>query len=123
MTEGAATIQQRLARDMVTLQAQLERPASWEIAAKLATLYGKTFPGTDGTKAADWYGIAATAADRSEDLSSRVWVRGRAAIALGYEGAGVDIADRSAAEALALSDKPSIGRLIEPCLFAGLVVA
>jgi hypothetical protein len=111
MTEGAATIQQRLARDLVTLQAQLDRPAHWETAAKLATLYGKTFPGSDGTKAADWYEIAATAADRSENTASRVWVRGRAAIALGYEGAGLDLADRFARDAMALSEKPSIGRL------------
>ena len=111
MTEGAATIQQRLARDMVTLQSQLERPRRWEYAAKLATLYGKTFPGSDGTSAADWYKLAATAADRSEDIGSRVWVRGRAAIALGYEGAALGLADQFASDALALSDKPTLGRL------------
>jgi hypothetical protein len=111
MTEGAAIIQKRLARDMVTLQSQLEKPGRWETAAKLATLYGKTFPGSDGTRAADWYKLAATAADQSADLTSRVWVRGRAAIALGYEGAGLSIADTMASEALALSQKPSTGRL------------
>lgn len=111
MTEGAATIQQRLARDMVTLQSQLEKPNHWSIAATLATLYGKTFPGSDGASAADWYKMAATAADRSGDASARVWVRGRAAIVLGYEGAGLTLADRFAAEALELSEKPTIGRL------------
>jgi hypothetical protein len=111
MTEGAATIQQRLARDMITLQAQLERPRHWEIAAKLATLYGKTYPGSDGTSAADWYKLSSTAADRSGDTTIRVWVRGRAAIALGYEGAALTLADRFAADALVLSDRPTIGRL------------
>lgn len=111
MTEGAATIQARLARDMVTLQAQLEKASRWGVASKLATLYGKTFPGSDGSSAADWYKIAAVTSDRSGDISTRVWVRGRAAIALGYEGAALDLADRFAAEALAMSERPTLGRL------------
>jgi transcriptional regulator with XRE-family HTH domain len=111
MVEGAATIQRRLARDLITLQSQLERPRRWTVAAKLATLFGKTYPGSDGTSAADWYKLAATAADRSGDIDTRVWVRGRAAIALGYEGAALPLAERFAAEAIALSDKPSLGRL------------
>jgi hypothetical protein len=55
--------------------------------------------------------MAATAADRSQDDASRVWVRGRAAIALGYEGASLPIADSFADQALAISDKPSLGML------------
>jgi transcriptional regulator with XRE-family HTH domain len=111
MSAGAAEIQQRLAADLVVLQQQLETPGLWEVAGKLATLYGKTFPGTDGAKAVQWYRTAAIAADRSDDLAARVWVRGRAAIALGYEGSSLSVAEQFADEALSLSDKPSLGRL------------
>lgn len=37
--------------------------------------------------------------------------RGRAAIALGYEGSSLSVAEQFADEALSLSDKPSLGRL------------
>lgn len=111
MTLGAAEIQKRLAADLVVLQQQLENPHLWAVGAVLATLYGKTFPGSDGTKAATWYRHAATFADRSADDATRVWVRGRAAIALGYEGASLDVADTLADQALALDERPSLGRL------------
>jgi len=101
MTSGAAEIQKRLAADLVILQQQLDTPFLWATAAKLATLYAKTFPGSDGTKAATWYRHAATLADRSGDRETRVWVRGRAAIALGYEGASLGVADILARQALA----------------------
>jgi hypothetical protein len=89
----------------------LETPALWAAASKLMTVFGKTIPGADGAKAIRWYRMAATAADRSDDPAVRVWVRGRAAIALGYEGASLPIADAFADQALALSDKPSLGML------------
>lgn len=54
---------------------------------------------------------AAEFADRSGDLETRVWVRGRAAIALGYEGSSLGVADMLAGQALALDDGPSLGRL------------
>ncbi|MEU0690871.1 XRE family transcriptional regulator [Streptomyces uncialis] len=111
MSMGAAQIQQRLAGELVLLQRQADRPELWGVAAKLMTLYAKTFPGSDGVKAVNWYGMAAEAADRSGDTDTRVWVRGRAAIALGYEGAALPVADRLAAEALRLDDRPSLGRL------------
>ncbi|MEV7777964.1 helix-turn-helix transcriptional regulator [Kitasatospora sp. NPDC088351] len=111
MSAGAAEIQRRLAGDLVVLQQQLERPGMWDVAAKLATLYAKTFPGSDGARAGNWYRVAATMADRSEDVTARVWVRGRAAIALGYEGASLAVADQMADQALALSPRPSLGRL------------
>ncbi|MFI6525164.1 helix-turn-helix domain-containing protein [Streptomyces uncialis] len=111
MSMGAAEIQQRLAGELVLLQRQADRPELWGVAAKLMTLYAKTFPGSDGVKAVNWYGMAAEAADRSGDPDTRVWVRGRAAIALGYEGATLPVADRLAAEALRLDDRPSLGRL------------
>lgn len=111
MTSGADDIRQRLAGDLVVLQQQLETPRMWGVAARLMTLYAKTFPGSDGGKASGWYRMAATAADRSGDLSTRVWVRGRAAIALGYEGASLPLAEVFAGQAIALTDAPSLGRL------------
>ncbi|MEZ0089370.1 helix-turn-helix domain-containing protein [Streptacidiphilus sp. EB129] len=100
MSFGAADIQKRLAADLVVLQQQLETPGLWEVASKLMTVHGKTYPGSEGSKAIDWYRMAAEAADRSGDLSSRVWVRGRAAIALGYEGAALPVAEEFANQAL-----------------------
>ncbi|ONM47495.1 DNA-binding protein [Nocardia donostiensis] len=111
MSMGAADIQRRLAVDLAVLQQQLDTPRMWAAAARLMTLYAKTFPGTDGAKAVSWYRLAAEAADRSDDEQTRVWVRGRAAIALGYEGAALPIADLFAEQAMAISDKPSLGRL------------
>ncbi|MGH3753850.1 MAG: helix-turn-helix domain-containing protein [Pseudonocardiaceae bacterium] len=111
MTSGAGEIQQCLAADLVVLQQHLGSPQLWAVAATLATLYGKTFPGLDGAKALGWYRNAATFADRSGDVGTRVWVRGRAAIALGYEGASLDAADVLAEQAIALDQRPSPGRL------------
>lgn len=111
MTAGAGEIQKRLSADLVVLQQQLDTPHMWAIAARLATLYAKTFPGSDGAKAVTWYRHAAEFADRSDDLATRVWVRGRAAIALGYEGASLGAADVLAQQAVALDDAPSLGRV------------
>ncbi|MFF8262705.1 hypothetical protein [Streptomyces virginiae] len=49
--------------------------------------------------------------DASNDLDTRVWVRGCAAIALGYEGAALPIADVFADQATAISERPSLGLL------------
>ena len=111
MSMGAADIQRRLSGDLVLLQRQAHQPELWAVAAKLMTLYAKTFPGSDGTKAVRWYLMAAQAADQSGDTSTRVWVRGRAVIALGYEGAALPVADQLAAQALQIDDRPSLGRL------------
>ncbi|WP_460699288.1 helix-turn-helix transcriptional regulator [Nocardia thraciensis] len=111
MSQGAAQIQQRLAADLVVLQQQLDSPRMWAVAARLMTLFAKTYPGSDGNKAISWYRMAAEAADRSDDANVRVWVRGRAAIALGYEGASLPVAHRFADQALAISDRHSLGRL------------
>jgi len=83
----------------------------WDVASRLMVLYGKTFPGSDGAKAAHWYRMAAEAADRGGDPRTQVWVRGRAAIALGYEGAVLPVARMFADQALALDPSPSLGRL------------
>jgi transcriptional regulator with XRE-family HTH domain len=111
MTAGAAEVQRRLAADLVVLQQQLDSPVMWDVASRLMVLYGKTFPGSDGAKAAHWYRMAAEAADRGGNSRTRVWVRGRAAIALGYEGAALPVARMFADQALALDPSPSLGRL------------
>lgn len=111
MTAGAAEIQGRLAADLVVLQQQLDMPVMWDVASRLMVLYGKTFPGSDGAKALHWYRMAAEAADRGGNVRTRAWVRGRAAIALGYEGAALPAARMFAEQALAIDPSPSIGRL------------
>ncbi|MPY98541.1 MAG: helix-turn-helix domain-containing protein [Actinophytocola sp.] len=111
MVQGAAEIQRRLAADLVVLQQQTDSPRMWAVAARLATLYAKTFPGSDGERAVRWYRNAAEFADRSGDLGTRVWVRGRAAIALGYEGAALGVADTLAQQAIELDDRPTLGRV------------
>ncbi len=109
MSVGAADLQNRLARDLVVVQQQLEQPRLWTVAARLLTTYGKT--AVSRREAVRWYRLAATAADRGGDIDTRVWVRGRAALALAYEAAEVPTARDLAAQALALSDRPTLGRL------------
>ncbi|WP_433536390.1 helix-turn-helix domain-containing protein [Micromonospora sp. CA-249363] len=109
MAVGAAVLQARLASDLVILQQHLDTPRMWTHAARALVTYGKTTP--NPVEAIRWYDLAATAADRSDDLGVRVWVRGRAAIALGYEGASLTTAKRYAEQAIALSDRPSLGRV------------
>ncbi|WP_405110040.1 helix-turn-helix domain-containing protein [Micromonospora sp. NBC_01405] len=108
MEIGAESLQTRLAGDLVVMQ-QLDTPTMWATAARALTTYGKTTK--DPTEAIGWYDTARIAADRSDDLAIRVWVRGRAAIALAYEGAALPIAQRYADEAIVLSDRPSLGRV------------
>jgi hypothetical protein len=112
MTLGAATLSARLVADMVRLQQFVNDPRIWAPAARMMTVYGKTLPANDGaTGALHWYRLAATVADRSGDDPTRVWVRGRAALALAYEAAELPTARRLSDQAIALSDTPSLGRL------------
>ncbi|MER5889943.1 helix-turn-helix transcriptional regulator [Streptomyces sp. NPDC001941] len=111
MSLGAADIQRRVSGELVVVQQQLGQIQLWSVASRLMTLYAKTFPGSDGSKAVHWYRMAAQAADESGDEASRIWVRGRAAIALGYEGASLGVADVLGDQALAITDKPSLGLL------------
>ncbi|WP_228824088.1 DNA-binding protein [Nocardia blacklockiae] len=111
MSRGSALIRRQVATDLVVLQQQLDTPRMWAVAARLMTLFAKTYPGSDGNKAISWYRMAAEAADRSEETDIRVWVRGRAAIALGYEGASLAVANAFADQALGISERHSLGRL------------
>lgn len=109
MTTGASELQPRLAGDLVVLQQQLDGPERWSVAARLLALYAKTTPGVRDSER--WYNLAVVAADRSQDRAVRAWVRGRAALAMAYEGKGLALAGRLADQAAALSDKPSLGGL------------
>jgi hypothetical protein len=113
MSMGAAELQARLTGELVRLQQQLDDNAVlWGVAARLLTVTGKTLPSVKGAAGAShWYRLAARASDRSADTSTRVWVRGRAALALAYEGAALPMARSLAEQALVLSDRPTLGRL------------
>ncbi|GGJ92274.1 hypothetical protein GCM10010123_22620 [Pilimelia anulata] len=112
MQLGAAEMQTALAGDLVVLQQQLEQPQLWAVAARLMTVYGKTLPSnTGGAGAIRWYRIASVLADRSGDDATRVWVRGRTALALAYEGASLSVARDLADAALAIDDRATLGRL------------
>ncbi len=106
---GAGPLQTRLASDLVVMQQQLGTPGMWASASRLLAVYGKTTG--EPREAIRWYRLAVEAADRSNDQAVRVWVRGRAAIALAYEGAALDVAEALADDALELAEAPSIGRL------------
>jgi transcriptional regulator with XRE-family HTH domain len=112
MSIGAGELQARLASDLVRLRERLDNPRLCSIAARLLTVHGKTLPTADDRQGAiHWYQLGITAADRSEDPDVRVWTRGRAALALAYEGAALPTARAFAEHALAISDRPSLGRL------------
>jgi hypothetical protein len=42
---------------------QLDSPVMWDVASRLMVLYGKTFLGSDGAKAAHWYRMPARLGD------------------------------------------------------------
>jgi transcriptional regulator with XRE-family HTH domain len=109
MSVGADELRSRLSADLIVMQQQLGTRRLWAAAARTLTVYGKTIKGA--REASDWYRYAAEFADRSKDLDARVWVRGRSALALGYEGAGLMTATGLAEQALAIARKPSLGTL------------
>ncbi|WP_424892029.1 helix-turn-helix domain-containing protein [Streptomyces sp. XH2] len=111
MSSPAADLQRRVAEDLVVVQQQLDEPAMWSAAARLMTMYATTFSRQECARSIHWFRTAAEAADRSGDVGVRVWVRGRGALALGYGGTATGLADLLADQALALTDKPSVGLL------------
>jgi transcriptional regulator with XRE-family HTH domain len=112
MTLGAGTLSTMLVADLVRLQQFVKEPKIWAPAARLMTVYGKTLPTNEGTKGAlHWYRLASAVADRSGDTPTRVWVRGRAALALAYEAAELPTALALSDQAIGLSDRPSLGQL------------
>jgi transcriptional regulator with XRE-family HTH domain len=115
MSLGADDLSARLIGDLVRLQQYVTDTRVFAPAARLMTVYGKTLPANADALGAGgavrWYRLATVMADRSGDLPTRIWVRGRAALALAYEGAERPMARALSDEALALSDSPSLGRL------------
>jgi hypothetical protein len=109
MINGADELQNQLAHDLVIVQHQLEHSQMWAVTARIMTMAGKT--SKESVESVEWYRWAGIAADRSEDVATRVWVRGRAALALAYEGAAIPVAAAFANEALQLDDRASLGRL------------
>lgn len=109
MVLGADELQNHLARDLVVAQQHLEHPKMWDLTSRIMTMAGKT--SRESKDSVEWYRVAGEAADRSADLSTMVWVRGRAALALAYEGARIPVAEEFARQAIQLDDKPSLGRL------------
>jgi transcriptional regulator with XRE-family HTH domain len=114
---GVGELQVRLAGDLAQLQARLDHPVLAAVAARLLTLHGSSVgslvaPGGDTTGALRWYLLGVRAADRSGDVATRAWTRGRAAQALAFDGVDLPVAAGLANQALALSDRPSVGRLI-----------
>lgn len=107
MSIGADELRDRLAADLIVLQQQLQARPLWAAAARTLTVYGKTIKGA--RSAAKWYRLAADAADRSDDTPTRVWTRGRSALALAYEGAGLITAKQLAEDALTIDNGPTLG--------------
>lgn len=97
--------------ELIVIQQQLDQPRLWSAAARLMTLCAKTFPGSEGAAAVRWYRMAATATAASQDPAAQVRVLGRAAIAVGYEGASLGVSNVLADQAPALTDRPSLGLL------------
>ncbi|GHF65009.1 hypothetical protein GCM10010218_53080 [Streptomyces mashuensis] len=111
MAQGAAELQRRVVSDLVVVQQQLGSPRMWSVAARLMTFYATTFGAPDQDRAVTWFRTAVEAADRSGDRATRVWVRGRAALTLGYGRFAPGLAHLLAEQALAIDDTPSTGLL------------
>ncbi|MFB9661576.1 helix-turn-helix domain-containing protein [Glycomyces mayteni] len=110
MADGATVVQTQLAADLAVLQHAQDSPQMWSITARSMAIYGKTTKGP--SEAIEWYDLAAVAAHRSQDRDTEVWVAGRAALALGYEGAATPSALRYADKAITLAGAtPSAGLL------------
>ncbi|GAA4909682.1 helix-turn-helix protein [Stackebrandtia albiflava] len=110
MSQGASALQRTMAGDMVVLQQGIDTAGMWAVAAPMLAMFGKV--STNPSEAIEWYKLAAIAAERSKDHSVTVWVLGRAAIALGYEGAALPTALSFAERTIrAARERPSLGLL------------
>jgi len=101
MTDGATVVQQQLAADLSVLQHSADNSRMWSVAAREMAIWAKTT--ASPSEALDWYQVAGVAASRSEDVDTEVWVAGRAALALGYEGAATPMAIWYADKAITLA--------------------
>lgn len=99
---------------MILRQQIAERPDrdTLRCAARLGQVYGLWLGNQTSLGGADhWYRSATTLADRSGDLDTQVWVRGRSASRGIYEGWGVRQTLNTADAALALTPRPTLGAL------------
>ena len=112
MTAGPASVREQAAALLHRIKGEPPEAWRWAIAARLMSTYAKSFGG-DEEQAIEWHRLARTAADRSGDADSRIWVRGRAASALGCEHGDPTLAIRLCREAAEISgNAPSQGLLI-----------
>ncbi len=112
MKIGTSEMQVRLASDLVLLQSRLTEPRMWGVAARMMVLHGAPLVSlTDIAATEHWYRSATTAADRSEDISVRVWVRGRSALNMAHPSASLRGCRALASEAVELPAKASVGKL------------
>jgi len=114
MTVGVGEMQQRIAADLIAIRPYLATdPRLWAVASRLMVLHGAPLTDVaDGGATARWYQAAVNAADRSEDVSTRVWVRGRSALNMAHPTAALTACHQHAADATQISDTPSVGRLM-----------
>ena len=112
MTMGTSEMQARLATELILIQGQLTEPRMWGIAAQLMVLHGAPLASLASSEATEqWYRSATAAADKSEDIPIRVWVRGRSALNLAHPSASLNACRELASQAVALSDSASVGKL------------
>ncbi|WP_327067395.1 helix-turn-helix domain-containing protein [Kitasatospora sp. NBC_01250] len=113
MTLPAREIEPQLAGDLLLLRRALaDSQCLWESVARLSVVMGMAVASLNGPAAsARWYRTAVKAADRSGGLALREWTRGQGALALVYEGAEPSSLIAVTTKALALSQRPSMGRL------------
>lgn len=101
MVDGASVVQQQMAADLTVLQHAADNARMWSVAAREMAIWAKTT--ATPCDALDWYQVAGEAANRSGDADTEVWVAGRAALALGYEGAATPMAMWYADKAITLA--------------------
>lgn len=113
MTLSARAIEPQLAGDLLLLRRVMAGSQHlWEPTARLSVVMGMAVASLNGPAAsARWYRTAVKCADRSGGLALREWTRGQGALALVYEGGEPSSLITMATEALALSERPSMGRL------------
>nr|WP_162272732.1 helix-turn-helix transcriptional regulator [Nocardia lijiangensis] len=113
LTVGAAEMQTRIAADLINIRPQLANPQMWAIASRLMVLHGAPLADVaDATATARWYQAAVDAADRSDDTTTQVWVRGRSALSMAHPSTALSTCQQLAAEAAKMSETATVGRLM-----------
>jgi hypothetical protein len=85
----------------------------WALAARMMVLHGAPLAAVnDPVATTRWYQSAVDAADKSGDVTTRVWVRGRSALNMAHPSAALASCAGFAEDALALDHQPSVGRLL-----------